>query len=100
RYTDPGGEVRVHLCTNGNNSLVVEWCDSGPGVSDEHLGKLFDRLYRVDGSRNRTKGGSGLGLAICQNIVQAHEGTIVASHSPLGGLKLTIRFARRENQVA
>ena len=100
RYTDPGGEVRVHLCTNGNNSLVVEWCDSSPGVSDEHLGKLFDRLYRVDGSRNRKKGGSGLGLAICQNIVQAHEGTIVASHSPLGGLKLTIRFARRENQVA
>lgn len=99
RYTDPGGEVRVHLCTNGNNSLVVEWCDSSPGVSDEHLGKLFDRLYRVDTSRNRKKGGSGLGLAICQNIVQAHEGTITATHSPIGGLKLTIRFARRENQV-
>jgi two-component system sensor histidine kinase BaeS len=100
RYTDPGGEVRVHLRENGNNSIVVEWCDSSPGVSDEHLGKLFDRLYRVDGSRNRKKGGSGLGLAICQNIVQAHEGTITASHSPIGGLKLTIHFARRENQVA
>jgi two-component system sensor histidine kinase BaeS len=54
----------------------------------------------VDSSRNRAKGGSGLGLAICQNIVQAHEGTIVASHSPLGGLKLTIHFPRRPNQVA
>jgi two-component system, OmpR family, sensor histidine kinase BaeS len=100
RYTDPGGELRVHLRENGNNSIVVEWFDSGPGVSDEHLGKLFDRLYRVDGSRNRKKGGSGLGLAICKNIVQAHEGTIEASHSPLGGLRLTIHFFRRANQVA
>ncbi len=99
RYTDAGGEVRVHLRENGNNSIVVEWFDTAPGVSNEHLGRLFDRLYRVDGSRNRAKGGSGLGLAICQNIVQAHEGTIAASHSPLGGLKLTIHFARRPNQV-
>lgn len=99
RYTDPGGELRVHLRENGNNSIIVEWCDSAPGVSDEHLGHLFDRLYRVDSSRNRKKGGSGLGLAICQNIVQAHEGTITASHSPLGGLKLTIHFPRRHNQV-
>jgi two-component system sensor histidine kinase BaeS len=99
RYTDPGGELRVHLRENGNNSIVVEWFDSGPGVSNEHLGKLFDRLYRVDSSRNRKKGGSGLGLAICKNIVQAHEGTIEASHSPLGGLRLTIHFFRRTNQV-
>jgi two-component system, OmpR family, sensor histidine kinase BaeS len=100
RYTDPGGELRVHLRENGNNSIVVEWFDSGPGVSNEHLGRLFDRLYRVDSSRNRKKGGSGLGLAICKNIVQAHEGTIEASHSPLGGLRLTIHFFRRANQVA
>lgn len=100
RYTDDGGEVRVHLRENGNNSIVIEWYDSAPGVSDEHLNKLFDRLYRVDSSRNRAKGGSGLGLAICQNIVQAHEGTITASHSPLGGLMLTIHFPRRPNQVA
>lgn len=100
RYTDPGGEVRVHLRDNGNNSIIVEWFDSSPGVSDDHIGKLFDRLYRVDGSRNRAKGGSGLGLAICQNIVQAHEGTIAASHSPLGGLRVTIHFPRRPNQVA
>ncbi len=100
RYTDPGGEVRVHMRENGNNSIVVEWFDTSPGVSDQNLSRLFDRLYRVDGSRNRSKGGSGLGLAICRNIVEAHEGTIEASHSPLGGLKLTIHFSRRPNQVA
>ncbi len=100
RYTDPGGDVRVLISENGNNPIVIEWLDSKPGVDDKDLGRLFDRLYRVDASRNRSKGGSGLGLAICQNIVQAHEGTITASHSPLGGLKVTIRFPRRPNQVA
>ncbi len=61
---------------------------------------LFERLYRVETSRNRAKGGSGLGLTICQNIVHAHEGTIVADHSPLGGLKLTITLPRRIKQAA
>jgi two-component system sensor histidine kinase BaeS len=100
RYTDEGGEVQVYVKENGNNNVVIEWFDSAPGVNDDDLAHLFDRLYRVETSRNRAKGGSGLGLAICQNIVQAHEGTIVASHSPLGGLKLTITFPRRPNKVA
>ncbi|MEY4642948.1 MAG: hypothetical protein RLZZ227_2942 [Pseudomonadota bacterium] len=100
RYTDAGGEVRVHVRETSNNSMIIEWFDSAPGVSTENLGRLFDRLYRVDTSRNRAKGGSGLGLAICQNIVQAHEGTISASASLLGGLKVTIHFPRRPNQVA
>lgn len=99
RYTQSGGEIRI-LAREQNDKIVVEWFDSPPGVSDEDLDHLFDRLYRVEMSRNRAKGGSGLGLAICQNIVVAHEGTIKASHSPLGGLKLTLTFPRRPNQVA
>lgn len=100
RYTDSGGELQVYVKENGHNTVLVEWFDSSPGVSDTDLEHLFDRLYRVETSRNRTKGGSGLGLAISQNIVQAHEGTIVAGHSPLGGLKLSITFKRRPNQAA
>jgi len=100
RYTDNGGELQVYVKENGGNTVHIEWFDSAPGVSDHDLDHLFDRLYRVERSRNRSKGGSGLGLAICKNIVQAHEGTITASHSPLGGLKITIIFPRRPNQVA
>jgi two-component system sensor histidine kinase BaeS len=99
RYTDSGGELRISLRQDGDN-VVIEWYDSAPGVSDSDLEHLFDRLYRVEASRNRAKGGSGLGLAICQNIVQGHEGTIIASHSPLGGLKLTIVFPNRTHQLA
>lgn len=91
RYTDSGGEIHIHL-REANGRVLLEWYDSKPGVSESDLSQIFERLYRVETSRNRAKGGSGLGLAICQNIVQAHDGTIEASHSPLGGLKLTLSF--------
>ncbi|HAJ12204.1 MAG TPA: signal transduction histidine-protein kinase BaeS, partial [Comamonadaceae bacterium] len=48
--------------------------DSAPGVSSEHLPRLFDRFYRVEASRNRASGGAGLGLAISRRIVEAHHG--------------------------
>ena len=91
RYTGDGGELVIAL-TREPRKIIIEWYDSEPGVRDEDLNRLFDRLYRVDGSRNRQHGGSGLGLAICKNIVDAHEGTITASHSPLGGLQLRIEL--------
>ncbi len=91
RYTNDEGELVIKLsCRNGK--AVIEWYDSEPGVTDENLDRLFDRLYRVDGSRSRSHGGSGLGLAICKNIIEAHDGTIKAEHSELGGLKLIIEL--------
>lgn len=91
RYTDDGGELVITISEKGKN-IEIEWYDSKPGVTDEDLLHLFDRLYRVDSSRNRKQGGSGLGLAICKNIVEAHGGSISAEHSSLGGLKLLIEL--------
>ena len=89
RYTDPDGEIDVALLQSKKNiEIVIK--DSEPGVPDESLGKLFDRLYRVDKSRSRANGGSGLGLSICQNIVAAHNGKITAEQSPLGGLQISV----------
>ncbi len=70
--------------------LCVE--DSGPGVPQEALSKLFDRLYRADPSRSRATGGSGLGLAICKTIVESHDGFIRALNSASGGLLIEIEF--------
>ncbi|WP_269500231.1 ATP-binding protein [Castellaniella sp. S9] len=92
RYTDAPGRARVTVeaVPRAGVRLTVE--DSAPGVSAEALPRLFDRLFRVEGSRSRAHGGAGLGLAICRHIAQAHGGTARAMVSPLGGLRLEFDF--------
>ncbi|QPB83651.1 HAMP domain-containing protein [Pseudoalteromonas rubra] len=96
RYTDSDqdnpGRILVTIEQHGEQIEIV-WQDSSPGVEPELLDKLFDRLYRVKQSRDRASGGSGLGLAICTSIVQAHNGTIKARESELGGLAVVMRFS-------
>lgn len=75
--------------------LFLSFEDSGPGVPEEALQRLFDRLYRVDTARSRAQGGSGLGLAICKSIVEGFGGQIEASHASGGGLRITIAFPVR-----
>ena len=88
-YTDENGSLQVELVAEeGRIGITLE--DSAPAVSAEDLPRLFERLYRVDASRNRATGGSGLGLAICRSIVEAHNGSISAALSVLGGLKILI----------
>ena len=91
RHTDSPGTLKVYEF-HDNDVLKICFEDSNPGVPDESLDRLFDRLYRVDKSRKRTLGGSGLGLTICKQIVESHGGTIGASNSSLGGLMITIEF--------
>lgn len=89
RYTNPGGQLRISVVTR-DAKVQLNFQDSAPGVPEESLDKLFDRLYRVESSRSREHGGAGLGLALCKNIVEAHDGTIDARTSPLGGLWIAI----------
>ena len=91
RYTDAGGQLLISA-TVKPTTLAMTFADSGPGVSDEQLSRLFERFYRTEGSRNRASGGSGLGLPICVNIVEAHGGTIAAAHSPFGGVSITVEL--------
>ncbi len=92
RYTDSGGELVISVVVN-SSQVAIEFQDSKPGVADHDLDRLFERFYRVEGSRSRTSGGAGLGLAISRNIVEAHEGTISAHQSQLGGLLIRITFS-------
>ncbi len=92
-YTDEGGELRIDVTVDGawtGNRLTLVFDDSAPGVPEAELPRLFDRLFRGESSRSREHGGSGLGLSICRATIEAHGGTIDASASPLGGLRLTI----------
>jgi len=89
RYTDPNGELMI-IGEIQPEGLCLYWQDSAPGISDEQLKLIFERFYRAEGSRNRASGGSGLGLAISHNIVEAHNGTMTAEHSPLGGVRIRV----------
>ncbi|RTR39678.1 HAMP domain-containing protein [Shewanella canadensis] len=88
-YSDPNGMVKVAVKIQGPN-VIISWSDTPPGVTQEQLTKLFDRLYRTESSRNRNSGGSGIGLSIAKNIVEAHNGTITARPSSLGGVRFDI----------
>ena len=89
RYTDSPGSLIVEATTH-SNGLTLTFKDSAPGVSEQEIGSLFERLYRVESSRNRATGGAGLGLSICQNIVAAHDGSISAKTCEMGGICVTV----------
>lgn len=91
RYADSPGILRIGHARSANR-LILSFEDSGPGVPEASLAKLFDRLYRVDKSRSRRQGGSGLGLSICKSIVTALGGNISAANAAGGGLRIEIEL--------
>lgn len=91
QYTTSPGQVQVSIRTE-NQIAVISVEDSAPGVEKSVQPRLFERLFRAESSRNRNTGGAGLGLSLCQTIVEAHNGSIVAADSALGGLAVTVRI--------
>ena len=77
RYTPPGGTVTIAALRH-NYGVRVAVTDTGPGIPTDALPHVFDRLYRVDPSRDRATGGAGLGLTIARRLVEAHGGTVWA----------------------
>jgi OmpR-family two-component system manganese-sensing sensor histidine kinase len=75
RYTPPSGRVQIDACSE-RASVVITVRDSGLGIAPEHLGRIFDRFWRVDDARSATKGASGLGLAIVRTLVHRHGGKV------------------------
>ncbi|MHB8392836.1 MAG: sensor histidine kinase, partial [Acidobacteriaceae bacterium] len=89
RYTPSGGRIDLSVTTMAGEA-VLEVEDNGPGISAEHLSRVFDRFYREPGTQVP---GSGLGLAIVKNIVERHRGRIALGFGSNGqGLRATVRF--------
>ncbi|TNC23686.1 sensor histidine kinase [Amycolatopsis alkalitolerans] len=90
KFSPPGSTVGVRMYPLGDGTAVIEVADSGPGIADVDLPKVFDRFYRS--SEARTLPGSGLGLSIVKQAAQRHGGDVYAGRSPQGGALLTIRL--------
>lgn len=92
-YGNDNGQTKVSFY-DMDDRMLIEVSDDGPGISEEHLNRLFERFYRVDRSRSRNQGGSGLGLSIVKHLVEAHNQTINVRSLPGKGSTFTFTMEK------
>jgi heavy metal sensor kinase len=92
-YSPPRERVTVRAVALGPEAIVTV-TDTGPGIADDHLPRLFDRFYRVDAARAQAAGGAGLGLAIVKSLVEAHGGRVEVWSGLGQGSRFTVRLPR------
>ncbi len=78
KFTAPQGKISIHAVLE-NQVIRIDIKDTGIGIEQKHLPRLFERFYRVDKSRSRELGGTGLGLSIVKHIVQMHGGRVTVT---------------------
>jgi signal transduction histidine kinase len=91
KYTRRGGSVRVRLAYE-NHFAIASVSDTGIGIGQQDVPRVFDRFWRADKARSREEGGAGLGLSIAKWIVDAHRGSISVRSEPGKGSELSIRL--------
>ena len=87
-------QITINCFREDEKFYSFSFSDTGVGVPEEHLNRLFERFYRVDKGRSRKLGGTGLGLAIVKNAVLFHGGTIFAKNMPKGGLEFVFTLKK------
>jgi two-component system, OmpR family, sensor kinase len=90
-HTPPGTPVRVAVARRGDQ-VEISIADEGPGISAEDQNRVFERFWRADPARVRSRGGTGLGLAIVSSLVQAHGGAVGITSEPGHGATFTVRL--------
>ena len=93
KYTESKDEIEITTFLK-DNKFIMEVKDTGIGITDEGLNRIFERFYREDSARSRETGGTGLGLSIANYIVSAHNGTIKAIHNNPKGTIFVIKLPR------
>jgi two-component system phosphate regulon sensor histidine kinase PhoR len=90
RYTPEQGRIDLAYVSRADGGADIEVRDSGIGIAREHLPRLTERFYRVDGSRSRETGGTGLGLSIVKHVIQRHGGSMEVESSPGQGSRFRL----------
>ena len=90
KYTPAGGTVRLSARPGSQGLAELEITDSGTGIPDADLARIFERFFRVDKARSRELGGTGLGLSIVKHLVTANHGTVQARSKPGLGSTFTV----------
>ncbi len=91
KFTPPGGSVDLTTLSDGTLvTLIID--DSGPGISDDDLPRVFERFFRSDDAHKRLTPGTGLGLSIVRSLIETHSGDIAISRSPLGGARVVVNL--------
>ena len=93
KYNFPGGKVSVSVRAEADQ-ILLEVKDTGVGIPEEDIPKIFNRFYRVDKARSRAAGGTGLGLSIVRDTVRRHGGWVTARRRNSGGSAFTAGFPR------
>jgi two-component system phosphate regulon sensor histidine kinase PhoR len=91
KFNHPGGAVTV-LAVDSEGSPTIKVRDTGPGISPEHLPRVFERFYRVDKARSREAGGTGLGLAIVKHLALAHGGEAYVASEVGAGSEFAVKL--------
>jgi two-component system, OmpR family, phosphate regulon sensor histidine kinase PhoR len=92
RYSPDGGTIEIAASPSADapGLVRIQVRDQGPGIPAEHLGRIFERFYRVDPARSRAEGGTGLGLAIVRHLVERHGGRVTARSEPGHGTTIDL----------
>ena len=91
QYTPRGGRIRIHAAKRGE-TFEVSVANTSERISQEAFDRLFQRFYRIDGSRNRETGGTGLGLSICKKIADLHHAEVTATCWEESGVEFRVAF--------